>query len=163
LPLWWERGPGGEGGAAQDGTSALRRAKPRPPGKKSEFRGGVGYTGGSVAVEEPHMSPAPTDPEALLLLARAGDAAACGRLLERELAGDLGRSSQALPHAVADPGTSPSDRAARREQAVLLADALGRLPEDYREVLVLRHLEGLTFPAIAERLGRSEDSVTKLW
>ena len=32
-----------------------------------------------------------------------------------------------------------------------------------REVIVLRHMEGLTFPQIAERMGRSVDSVEKLW
>ena len=41
--------------------------------------------------------------------------------------------------------SSPSQQAARREQAVLLADALGRLPEDYREVIILRQMEGLEF------------------
>jgi RNA polymerase sigma-70 factor (ECF subfamily) len=44
-----------------------------------------------------------------------------------------------------------------------LADSLDRLPEDYREVLVLRHLEGLTFPEVAARLGRTVDSVRKVW
>jgi RNA polymerase sigma-70 factor (ECF subfamily) len=46
---------------------------------------------------------------------------------------------------------------------VLLAAALGRLPEDYREVIILRHLEGLTFREVAERMGRSENGVQKLW
>ncbi len=40
---------------------------------------------------------------------------------------------------------------------------LSQLPEDYREVIVLRHLEELTFPEIAERLDRSVDSVQKVW
>lgn len=62
-----------------------------------------------------------------------------------------------------DPGTSPSGRAARREGGVLLADALGTLPAHYREAVVLRHLEGLSFPQVAERMGRSEESVKKLW
>jgi RNA polymerase sigma-70 factor (ECF subfamily) len=44
-----------------------------------------------------------------------------------------------------------------------VAEALSRLPPDYRNVLVLRHLEGLTFPQISERMGRSVDSVEKLW
>ncbi len=83
--------------------------------------------------------------------------------LERELADELDRSSHALGHSLAAPGSSPSQQAMRREQAVLLADALDRLPADYREVLVLRHLEGLTFPAIARQMGRSLDSVKKLW
>jgi RNA polymerase sigma-70 factor (ECF subfamily) len=83
--------------------------------------------------------------------------------LERELALDLDASSRALACAPAAPQSTPSQQAARREQAVLLADALQHLPPDYREVLILRHLEGLSFPDVARRLGRSVDSVEKLW
>jgi RNA polymerase sigma-70 factor (ECF subfamily) len=84
--------------------------------------------------------------------------------LERDLAGELEQSSQALGgQLLAAPHSSPSERAARREQAVLLADALARLPADYREVIVLRHLEGLPFPDVAGRMGRSTEAVKKLW
>jgi RNA polymerase sigma-70 factor (ECF subfamily) len=38
-------------------------------------------------------------------------------------------------------------------------DALAELPEPQREIVVLRHLAGLSPGEIAERLGRSEDSV----
>src|SRR5262245_47900947 len=79
--------------------------------------------------------------------------------LEREIIDAVDRSSIALDHALVAPGSSPSQQASRREQAVLLADALGELPDDYREVIVLRHLESLTFPQIAQRMGRSVDSV----
>src|SRR5437763_1788571 len=48
--------------------------------------------------------------------------------------------------------TSPSLAAMRHERAVLLSEALARLPEDSREVLVLRHLEGLGFPEVGERM-----------
>ena len=41
--------------------------------------------------------------------------------------------------------------------------AIMRLPDDYREAIILRHIEGLTFPQVAERMGRSLDSVEKLW
>ena len=58
---------------------------------------------------------------------------------------------------------SPSQHAASREQAVQLADALGALPADYREVIILRQLEDLPFPEVAERMGRSVDSVKNLW
>ena len=61
------------------------------------------------------------------------------------------------------PISSPSQQASRREQVVLLADALALLPEDYREVIVLRHLEGLSFAEVGQRMGRSLDSVEKLW
>jgi RNA polymerase sigma-70 factor (ECF subfamily) len=83
--------------------------------------------------------------------------------LERELADDLARSSQALAGGLAAPQSSPSERAARREQAVLLADALERLPAAYQEVIILSHLEGLSFPEVARRMDRSVDSVKNLW
>ncbi len=83
--------------------------------------------------------------------------------LEQGLAGALDRSSDQLAATLAAPVGSPSQEAARGEAAVFLAQALGRLPPDYREALVLRNLEGLTFPEVAERMGRSVDSVKKLW
>ncbi len=83
--------------------------------------------------------------------------------LERQLAAELDESSRALDGGLAAQLSSPSQQAARRELAVLLADALRRLPDDHREVIVLRHLEGLTFPEVAVRMGRSVDVVKKLW
>jgi RNA polymerase sigma-70 factor (ECF subfamily) len=41
----------------------------------------------------------------------------------------------------------------------LLRDALAELPEVQREIVVLRHVAGFSPGEIAERLGRSEDSV----
>ena len=83
--------------------------------------------------------------------------------LEQQLGGELDQSSHAMGFALAANQSSPSHRAARREQSVLLADALSRLPEAWRDLLILRHLEGLTFPEVAQRLGRTLDSVKKLW
>jgi RNA polymerase sigma-70 factor (ECF subfamily) len=83
--------------------------------------------------------------------------------LEQELAGELDRSSGELDGALAAPQSTPSEQAARREQAVLLADALARLPEDYRQAVVLHNLRGLSFPEVAAQMGRSVDSVEKLW
>ena len=83
--------------------------------------------------------------------------------LERDIEADFDHSTVLLDRGLVDRGSSPSHQAARREQAVLLADALAELPDDYREVLVLRHLESLTFPEVAKRMNRSLDSVEKLW
>jgi RNA polymerase sigma-70 factor (ECF subfamily) len=83
--------------------------------------------------------------------------------LERQLTADLEHSSECLASAVAAAQSTPSQRAARRELAVLLAAALERLPPDYREVLVLRHLEERSFPEVARHMGRSLDSVKNLW
>jgi RNA polymerase sigma-70 factor (ECF subfamily) len=83
--------------------------------------------------------------------------------LERNLAAELENSSRVLDRALVAKQSSPSERAARREQAVLLANALARLPAHYREVIVLRHLEGLKFAEVAQRMGRTVDIVKKMW
>jgi RNA polymerase sigma-70 factor (ECF subfamily) len=83
--------------------------------------------------------------------------------LERQLAVELDQSSHALDRGLIAAQSSPSQQVIRREQSVLLADALAQLPEEWRDVLILRHLEGLTFPEVAERLGRTLDSVKKQW
>jgi RNA polymerase sigma-70 factor (ECF subfamily) len=83
--------------------------------------------------------------------------------LERDLMDELAQSSQVLDQALIAPHSSPSSQAVRREQAVLLADALRDLPADYREVIILSHLEGLSFPEVASRMGRSLNSVKHLW
>jgi RNA polymerase sigma-70 factor (ECF subfamily) len=83
--------------------------------------------------------------------------------LEREIIDAFDQSSVLLDRGLVAVQSSPSQQAARREQGVILANALAELAEDYREVIVLRHLEGLTFPEVAARMGRSLDSVDKLW
>jgi RNA polymerase sigma-70 factor (ECF subfamily) len=75
----------------------------------------------------------------------------------------LDRSSQEFERVLAASTSTPSAQAARREQAVLLADALARLPADYREVIILRNLEQLPFEEIARRLGRSSSAARMLW
>src|SRR5262249_34073469 len=83
--------------------------------------------------------------------------------LERQLAAALEQSSQALERGLLAPDSSPSARAARREEALRLAEALERLPADYRAVLRLRHFHGLTSPAIARRLDKTLNAVKNVW
>jgi len=45
------------------------------------------------------------------------------------------------------------------ERSQCLREALSRLPVEQREVLVLRHIAGLSPSEIAERLGKSEGSI----
>lgn len=54
-----------------------------------------------------------------------------------------------------DPGGpwQPADRLERREARKLVRDAIERLPESYRTVLVLRDIEELDTAEVAERLG----------
>jgi RNA polymerase sigma-70 factor (ECF subfamily) len=83
--------------------------------------------------------------------------------LEQELGGELDMSSDALENNLAASISTPSQKVSRREQAVILAEALERLAPAYREVIVLRNLQGLSFTDVAQRMERSEDSVQKLW
>lgn len=75
----------------------------------------------------------------------------------------LDQSSLAVQEALATMATTASSVASRRERAVILADALESLSEDYREVVILRNLEGLKFNEVAERMGRSCGAVRMLW
>lgn len=75
----------------------------------------------------------------------------------------LERSSSGVQRALAAPLSSPSSVLSRREQAVLLADALEKLPADYREVFLMRNLEHIPFEQIAARMGRSSGAVRMLW
>jgi len=88
-----------------------------------------------------------------------------GRDVRREEAVvlNLDHSSMQIDQFLAASISSPSQQAVRRERAVLLADALEALPKDYREVLTLRHFQGNSFPDVAQAMGRSIDSVQKLW
>jgi RNA polymerase sigma-70 factor (ECF subfamily) len=83
--------------------------------------------------------------------------------LEVGLRADLDQSAAGLAAIPVDPNTSPSQQVVRREQSLIVAEALAELPDDYQAVIVLRHLDGLTFPQVAERMGRTVDSVEKLW
>jgi RNA polymerase sigma-70 factor, ECF subfamily len=51
------------------------------------------------------------------------------------------------------------DASIARERAKDLQDAIGKLPEEQREVIVMRFVLGLSPREIAERIGRSEDAV----
>jgi RNA polymerase sigma-70 factor (ECF subfamily) len=75
----------------------------------------------------------------------------------------LDRSSLAAQEALAAPLASPSAHAARREQAVLLADAIEQLSEDYRRVFILRSIEHKSMEEIAATMGRSLSAVRSLW
>lgn len=75
----------------------------------------------------------------------------------------LQHSSARLGEMLAASISSPSQHLLRNEQELLLADVLARLPDDYREVIVLRNLEGLSHEQAAERMGRGVGAVRMLW
>ncbi len=75
----------------------------------------------------------------------------------------LDRSAVRLGQVLADEGPSPSAGAKARERAVVLANKLAGLRPDYREVIVLRNLQGLSFEEVAERMDRKPGAVRMLW
>ena len=83
--------------------------------------------------------------------------------LERQLDAEFDQSSRAMAGALQAGGRTPSEAAAGRELAVLFADALSQLPAEYREVILLRHIEHKSLPQVAEHMGRSLESVKSLW
>ena len=55
----------------------------------------------------------------------------------------------------ADPAGTPEQRALEGETRSEVQSALAELPTDYREVLVLKHIQGLAYAEMAEILGAS--------
>jgi RNA polymerase sigma-70 factor (ECF subfamily) len=68
-------------------------------------------------------------------------------------------SSGAAGRGSSDAGPSPEARLLASEQERELREAIGRLPERQRAVLVLSQLEGLSGPEIGELTGLSESTV----
>lgn len=69
-------------------------------------------------------------------------------------------TSVRLEKLLTDTVTSPSSRLRNDEQRAALAEALNALPGSYRDVVVLRVLEGLSVSDTAEIMGRSPGAVS---
>jgi RNA polymerase sigma-70 factor, ECF subfamily len=71
----------------------------------------------------------------------------------------LGSEEGSPARYIADPARSPDESLASRQVEAVLQEAIGALAPMYREVLVLRDVEGLTAPEVAEVLGISVEAV----
>ncbi len=83
--------------------------------------------------------------------------------IEQQLNNSLASASGFLQTRLVGNAASPSQNFARNEAFLQLAEALESLPEDYRQVIVLRHIDGQPFAEIARLMQRSVNSVEKLW
>ncbi len=79
------------------------------------------------------------------------------------LSASVNQTHQRLSAFAVDQGRSPASEADHRESLSQLAAALEQLPTDYQQVIRLRHLDGLAFDEVAQRLGRSTGAVRMLW
>jgi RNA polymerase sigma-70 factor, ECF subfamily len=78
-------------------------------------------------------------------------------MIARNRATDFHRRS--VPSTELPPDLTAHDATAERAEALAVLDVVRSLPEAYRETLVLRLVEGLTGPEIAERTGLTPASV----
>jgi RNA polymerase sigma-70 factor (ECF subfamily) len=94
---------------------------------------------------------------------RYGGAQARDLAREVSLERAIAESSRRLGDVLADSATTLGARLDRDERARRLAAVLERLPDDYREVILLRNIEGLSHDEVARRMGRGVGAVRMLW
>jgi RNA polymerase sigma-70 factor (ECF subfamily) len=82
--------------------------------------------------------------------------------LERSLERSLEESSARLRNWLVAENSSPSQRAQRDEQTLLLVRALAGLPDAQREALLLKHCQGWSLAEIGRHLDRSPTAVASL-
>ena len=85
------------------------------------------------------------------------------RAVGREVGLPAGDTSGWLEAGPAGSTLTPSGVAIEHEQALALRRALDRLPDEYRQVVVLRFEEGRSFEEIGRLTGRSPDAARKVW
>jgi RNA polymerase sigma-70 factor (ECF subfamily) len=76
---------------------------------------------------------------------------------------DQGGDARRMISGPEDRSRPPDGSIIRREDAAKIEAVLARLPDDYRIVLRMRYWDGLTFPQIGDRFGRSAEAARKLW
>jgi RNA polymerase sigma-70 factor (ECF subfamily) len=80
-----------------------------------------------------------------------------------KLNASIEHSSSRLEQVLASPLESPSSELGRHERTRMLADAIAELHEEQRQVIILRHIEGLPFAEIADQIGRTSGACRMLW
>lgn len=81
---------------------------------------------------------------------------------EQSLSADIDQSAAGLENWLAANQTSPSMAAERNEHLLHLANALAELPDEQREVVILKHMRDRTLQQIADEFGRTVPSVAGL-
>ncbi|NUQ62245.1 MAG: sigma-70 family RNA polymerase sigma factor [Pirellulales bacterium] len=76
--------------------------------------------------------------------------------------GESAADARGAPEPIA-PGATPSQEFLQIDDELRVAAALGQLPPDYQEVILLRNLRRLSFNEVAQEMGRSRPAVQMLW
>jgi RNA polymerase sigma-70 factor (ECF subfamily) len=85
------------------------------------------------------------------------------RQVRREVALDAAELSLERAGGPGAGTPTPSDEAIQHEEDQALQQALTRLPDDYRRVILLRHQEERSLEEIGQIMQRSAEAVRKLW
>lgn len=81
---------------------------------------------------------------------------------EQSLEASLQESSARLEAFLAASGSSPGEQVVRQERLIALANALALLPDEQREAIELKHLQGQSVAEIGARLGKTHAAVAGL-
>lgn len=85
------------------------------------------------------------------------------RALKREVALSVNTAAGLHGSQLAGREDTPSQQAVREEDALLLADAIAELPEDYQQAIICRSLLRMPFAEVAQKMDRSRPAVQMLW
>lgn len=81
---------------------------------------------------------------------------------ERSLAADLDASSMRLENFLAGNESSPSHCMAQKDRVLVIANAIESLPEDQRQVVILRYWDDKSLREIADQMEKSIPAVAGL-
>ena len=81
---------------------------------------------------------------------------------ERALEAELEQSASRMEFLLADDQPSPSQRAIRAEELLMLSHAMNSLPADQRLVIELHHLKGMQMSEVASLIDRSRSAAVGL-
>lgn len=82
--------------------------------------------------------------------------------LEESLAMSMENVSTPLQNSVVDKMNSPEEQLICSETGLAIRTSLDAIPDIYRQVILLRYVQGLSYREIAGHIGRTPDSVEKL-
>ncbi len=77
--------------------------------------------------------------------------------------GTSGSRIEARERWFTDQTLSPSSACQQQEQLMTVLERMSQLPSHYRDVLILRHIEELSFEDVGLRLGKSAGAVRMIW
>jgi RNA polymerase sigma-70 factor (ECF subfamily) len=85
------------------------------------------------------------------------------RDIDREVSLDCAWAAGHSDFLFVSDSASPSEKVILSEKAQIVQDAMKRLSDDHRRVLLLRYREGLSFEEIGPLMERSANAARKLW